>query len=72
MVFLGFKTIRVGDRYLIQNHLGDVRIVDGPARLTLFRSTAEQLRLHFAADDQYLDIQQKDGKRIVQAGPCSM
>ena len=38
MVLFGFKTIHAGDQALVRSHLGDARLVAGPARVTLWRS----------------------------------
>ena len=72
MVFIGFQTIAEGEQYLITKHTGHSKIVQGPCRITLFRSKKQQLHRYIANDDQYLQIRQTDGKKIVLPGPCSV
>ena len=70
MVFFGFLTIGEGEQYLITKHTGHSKVVEGPCRITLFRSTKRGLQRCTANDDQYLQIRQTDGKKIVLPGPC--
>ena len=72
MVLLGFQTIAEGEQYLITNHTGKSKVVEGPCRVTLFRSKKQRLTRYTANDDQYLQIRQTDGKKIVLPGPCSL
>ena len=69
MVLFGFKTINSGEQALVRNHLGDAKLVTGPARVTLWRSSVEKLRAHFAAEGEYLEINYKHGPRQCIAGP---
>ena len=72
MVFFGFQTISEGEQYLITKHTGQARVVEGPCRITLFRSKKEELKRYAANDDQYLEVHQTDGKKIILPGPCSL
>jgi len=54
---------------LVRNHLGDAKLVEGPARVTLWRSSVEKLASYFAAEGQYLEINYKHGPRQCIAGP---
>ena len=69
MVLFGFKTINSGEQALVRNHLGNAKLVEGPARLTLWRSSVEKLPSYFAAEGQYLEINYKHGPRQCIAGP---
>ena len=72
MVLLGFQTISEGEQYLITKHTGQSKVIEGPCRITLFRSKKEKLIRYTANDDQYLIIKHTDGKKMVLPGPCSM
>ena len=72
MVLFGFQTISEGEQYLITKHTGKSKVVEGPCRITLFRSKKQQLNRYTANDDQFLEIRQTDGKKVVLPGPCSM
>ena len=72
MVFFGFLTITEGEQYLITKHTGKSKVVEGPCRITLFRSKKQRLTRYVANDDQYLETKQTDGKKSVIPGPCSM
>ncbi len=72
MVFLGFFTIHEGQRALIRDVRGNARVVDGPARLTLHRSTVDLLTRVIAGQDEYLEVQNVDGEKRVVPGPCAM
>merc|ERR1712110_240638 len=69
MVLFGFKTINSGEQALVRNHLGVAKLVEGPARVTLWRSTVEKLVANFAAEGEYLEINYKHGPRQCLAGP---
>ena len=72
MVLLSFLTITEGEQYLITNHTGTSKVVEGPCRITLFRSQKQKLTRYVANDDEYLEVKQTDGKKSVLPGPCSM
>ena len=55
-MLFGFKTIEAGEQALIRNHLGKAELVIGPARVTLWRSSAEKLLSYFADETQYLEV----------------
>ena len=72
MVLLSFLTITEGEQCLITNHTGTSKVVEGPCRITLFRSQKQKLIRYVANDDEYLEVKQTDGKKSVLPGPCSM
>merc|ERR1719478_2076907 len=72
MVLYGFKTIKAGEQAIIWNHRGEAAKVNGPKRLTLYRSRVEFLRCYHATQDQYLDIRMISGERVIIPGPTAM
>jgi len=72
MVLFGYKTIDDGEQALIRNHEGSAKLVKGPARVTLWRSTVQKLTPYFAADGQYLEVNHKNGPRECVMGPAQM
>lgn len=72
MVLFGFKTVRAGEQALIWNHLGEARLLVGPARVTLWRSRLERLAHHYADENEYLEVNQKAGPRLCLPGPVQM
>ena len=72
MVLFGFKTINDGQRAIVWNYQGVSKVVDGPARLTLWRSRVTRLEKFVAGQGEYIQYQTKDGERIVLPGPCHM
>jgi hypothetical protein len=69
---IGFTTIRTGERVAVWNRLGEVRYVDGPRRLLLWRETVSPQALHSARPDQYLAIHFVDGRVEHLAGPAAV
>jgi len=69
MVLFGYKTIDAGEEALVRNHLGTAKLVQGPARITLWRSSVEKLMSYFAAEGQYLEVNYKLGPRQCIPGP---
>lgn len=63
------KTVRRGDRVAVWNATGDVRFVDGPKRLLLFRERTEPLRRYRAEAHQFLVISFADGRKEHVRGP---
>lgn len=69
---IGFKTIRHGERVAVWNTKGEVRFVDGPKRLLLFRETIEPVE-HFRAEpQQYLVVKYLDGHTEHRCGPAEI
>ena len=66
---IGVKTIRRGQRVAVWSPSGDVRFVDGPKRLLLFRDTVEPVKRFRAEPNQYLVIRFLDGRTEHQRGP---
>jgi len=71
-MLFGFKTIEAGEQALIKNHLGKAKLVVGPARVTLWRSSVEKLYPYFADETQYLEVNVKNGPRECHIGPVQM
>jgi len=71
-MLFGFKTIEAGEQALIRNHLGKAKLVIGPARVTLWRSSAEKLLSYFADETQYLEVNFRNGPRECHIGPVQM
>lgn len=67
-----FATVRRGVRVAVWNVNGDIRIVDGPKRLLLFRERLEPLKRYRAAPDQYLIVRFQDGRTEHVRGPVEM
>ena len=72
MPLFKLKTIEEGSAALVRNHLGEARLVNGPARLTLWRSKVEMLQLHYAGEGQYLEVNQRTGPRLCFPGPIQL
>jgi hypothetical protein len=66
------RTIRRGERIAVWNAKGDVRFVDGPRRLILFREWAEPLTRYRAEPHEYLSVRFKDGRTENVRGPASI
>ena len=58
----GFRTMRQGQRVAVWNRRGEVRLVDGPKRLFLFRETLELPEQHRAKPGEYLAVRHRDGR----------
>jgi len=71
MVFYGHKTVRAGERFAVWSMSGEVKLVDGPKRITLFRQKKQQLHCHTAGPESYLLIKKTDGSTEHVPGPCS-
>lgn len=65
-----FETIRRGDRVAVWDTEGDVRFVDGPKRLLLFRERLQPLQRFRAESSQYLAIAYIDGRTEHIRGPA--
>jgi hypothetical protein len=69
---IDITTIRRGERVAVWNAKGDVRFVDGPKRLLLFRERAEPLSRYRAEPNQYLSVRFKDGHTENIRGPAAI
>jgi hypothetical protein len=65
-------TVRQGQRVAVWNKKGQVRLVDGPRRMFLFRETVEPLPCFSAEASQYLAIRFRDGHCEHIRGPASV
>jgi len=65
-------TVRQGQRVAVWDKKGQVRLVDGPRRMLLFRQTADQLPRFSAQANQYLSIRYRDGRCENIAGPAAV
>ena len=72
MVLFGFKVVMEGERVLIRNYKGETKIIDGPARVSLYRSNATLLTRHVAGPGEYLEVQLKSGEKYIDPGPCTI
>lgn len=68
----GFRTVREGQRVAVWNRRGQVRMVDGPKRLFLFRETLEPLEQHRAKPGEYLAVRHVDGRTEHLCGPVAV
>lgn len=66
------RTIRRGERIAVWNAKGDVRFVDGPQRLLLFREWAQPLKRYRAEPHEYLVVRFKDGREEHVRGPAAI
>src|SRR5262245_44384983 len=66
------QTIRRGERFAVWNPQGEVRFVDGPTRLWLFRGHVEPLRRFSAEAHQYLAVRFLDGRVEHLRGPTDL
>ena len=71
MVFLGYKTIRDGDRAAVWSNNGTVKVVSGPTRVLLFRQKLAGLAQYTATQAQYLEVRKRAGPVEIVHGPCS-
>ncbi|MCU0879263.1 MAG: hypothetical protein MUF06_15880 [Pirellulaceae bacterium] len=67
-----FETVRRGQRVALWNPRGEVRLVDGPRRLFLFRERVEHLRRYSAESHQYLAVRYADGRVAHLRGPADL
>lgn len=65
---IGLKTIRRGERVAIWSPSGDVRFVDGPKRLFLWRDTVEPVKRFRAEPHQYFVVRHLDGRTEHRCG----
>lgn len=63
------QTIKQGERVAVWNLNGQVRYVDGPRRLWVWRETVQPLQRHSAAADEYLVVRYRDGRAMHLRGP---
>ena len=68
----GLTTIRKGERAAIWGSGGDVRYVDGPKRLLLFRQTVQPLKRYSATAEQNLVVEYADGHCENHRGPAAV
>ncbi len=66
---IGVTTIRQGERVAVWNLGGQVRYIDGPKRLWLFRESVDPLRRFSAEAGEYLVITHRDGSAQHLGGP---
>lgn len=69
---IGLKTIRQGIRVAVWNTAGEVRFVDGPRRLWLFRETIDPVARFSAKADEYLVVRFRDGTARHLRGPADV
>lgn len=69
---MGMKTVRRGERVAVWSPSGDVRFVDGPQRLLLWRDKVQPLKRFRAEPHQYLVIRYLDGHTEHRRGPAEV
>ena len=72
MVLYGTRTVRESEAALVTRRGGAVRMVVGPARVRLFLSSLVKVKKEVAGPDEYIEVTDRSGIRIVMPGPCSM
>lgn len=72
MPLFGLKTVHQGEQVLVRNHRGEARVVEGPSRLTLWRSRVERMESRFASEGEYLQVNQRAGPRLCIPGPAQL
>ena len=66
------RTVKRGDRIAVWKPDGDVRFVDGPRRMFLFRERVESLRRYSAESHQYLAVRMRNGRTENRRGPTDL
>src|SRR5262245_52723220 len=66
------QTIRRGERVAVWSPRGEVRFVDGPRQLLLFRDRVERLRRYSAEAHQYLAVRFLNGRVEHLRGPVDL
>jgi hypothetical protein len=69
---IGFTTIRRGERIAVWNDKGDVRFIDGPRRLLLFREWTQALKRFRAEPHEYLAVRYRNGHVEHIRGPAAV
>uniref|UniRef100_A0A7S3GGK3 Band 7 domain-containing protein n=2 Tax=Palpitomonas bilix TaxID=652834 RepID=A0A7S3GGK3_9EUKA len=65
-------TVHDGERVLVIERDGRSRVVDGPCRVSTWKTRVEQLHRHVATQDQYLVITYVEGQKEHRKGPCAV
>ncbi len=71
-MLFGIRTIPAGERFALWNHRGEVRLVDGPHRLWLWRQELRPLARHTAREGEYLIVTHRDGRIEHLPGPVML
>lgn len=71
-MLFGIRIIPAGDRLALWNQKGEVRLVDGPRRLWLWRETTQRVERHIAREGEYLIITHRDGRIEHLPGPVML
>jgi hypothetical protein len=66
------RTIRRGERVAVWSPTGEIRFVDGPRRILLFRERIETLRRYSAESHQYLIVRMRNGRTEHRRGPTDI
>jgi hypothetical protein len=69
---IALRTIRRGERVAVWNAAGEVRLVDGPRRLFLFREQLTPVRRYSAESHQYLAVRFRNGRTENRRGPADI
>lgn len=71
-MLVGIHTIPTGERVAVWNHRGEVRLVDGPRRLVLWREHIQGLPRWSAREGEYLVVTHRDGRVEHLPGPTML
>lgn len=71
-MLFGIRIIPAGERLALWNHTGEVRLVDGPRRLWLWRETTQRVERHIAREGEYLIVTHSDGRIEHLPGPVML
>jgi hypothetical protein len=66
------RTVKRGDRVAVWTPNGDVRFVNGPQRILVFRDRVEPLRRYSAESHQYLAVRMSNGRTENRRGPIDL
>ena len=71
-MLFGIRIIPAGERVAVWNARGEVRLVDGPQRLPLWRETARPVPHWSAREGEYLVVTYRDGRVEHLPGPVML
>lgn len=71
-MLFGIRIIPAGERIAVWNARGEVRLVDGPQRLALWRETAKPVPRWSAREGEYLVVTYRDGRVEHLPGPAML
>ena len=69
---ISLQTIRRGARVAVWSPTGEIRFVDGPRRILLFRERIQPLQRYSAESHQYLAVRMRNGRTEHRRGPTDI